>query len=105
MEPTRLLTANAFKLSVRISLATLGAGLLVVVGVIALRTSAPAVEGLLTVVGWTAIAAGQVVFAGLVADRLFPHADARLTGGIELAGAAAFIGGIGMLVVHWLGSA
>ena len=91
------------KLALRVALASCWAGLLVVAGVVLLSAHMPGLlVRLAPVAGWTAIAAGQIVFSGLVADRLCPHADARVTGSVQLLCGLIMAGGLVALVVVWL---
>ncbi len=102
----------AFKLSLRLLLAVSWAALLVIVGLWLLWADPPggirdglAVSRLMPAAGWMAIAAGQIVFTGLVADRLCPHADTRITGTLQALCLVVLVAGLGMFLWVWLGGA
>lgn len=60
----------------------------------------PLTRGLFGIGGVMLIAAGEFVFAALVADRVFPRASRRLTGGFELA-AGVCVAVAAVLGVFW----
>jgi hypothetical protein len=97
--------AARIKLVVRVTLATGWAGLLVVAGVWALTdglSALPLAADSPLRLAWrmggiTAIAMGQLVFSALVADRLFPHANGWLCGGLQCLAAVGFLAGLVVL--------
>lgn len=64
----------------------------------------PGMAGPCRMGGFASVAAGQLVFACLVADRFFPGADRRLVGWIEiLTSAALLVAVVAMLArICWL---
>ena len=97
--------SGRIKLVLRLVLATVWAGLMVVAGIAAVRLRLPEtipLARLAPVAGFTAIAAGQVVFSALVCDRLCPHADTRLTGAVQLVSGVALTGGLVTMFIVWL---
>jgi|GEM_PF-1695430 len=97
--------SGRIKLVLRLVLATVWAGLMVVAGIAAVRLRLPEtipLAQLAPVAGFTAISAGQVVFSALVCDRLCPHADTRLTGAVQLLSGLALTGGLATMFVVWL---
>lgn len=101
-------TTGRASIILRVGLASLWAGLLVFSGLWAIgdwswrfhefRTGCLLVGGML-------IAMGLFVFAALVADRLFPEADRRVTGAVEGVCALAAFAGFGLVVLRILGVA
>lgn len=67
----------------------------------------PSMDGACRAGGVASLAAGQLVFACLVADRFFPAADRRLVAWVEIATCAALFVAVCLVVVRvsmmWIG--
>ena len=73
-------------LALRVALGTLWGAVMFVAGLALVARLAPgaAGENLLRMTGVGLAASGMYVFTCVVADRLFPRADARLCGGVQV---------------------
>jgi hypothetical protein len=92
----------SIRLALRLGLATTWAALLVLAGLWAMTVGSdrlPTLGSGWLLLGITAVAMGQFVFAALVADRLFPHASVRLTLAFEASAAAAYVAGLIVMVI------
>ncbi|MGH7132390.1 MAG: hypothetical protein ACREJO_10645 [Phycisphaerales bacterium] len=99
-------TTGHSTLIVRIGLATLWAGLLVFSGLWAIGEWSwrfHEIRGACLLFGATLIAMGLFVFTALVADRLFPGADRRITGAVEGLCALASFAGVGLILLRIFG--
>ena len=88
---------GTIRLTVRVALASIWAGLLVLAGLWAVSEGLdrfPMLARVWRVGGVTVIAMGQFLFSALVADRLFPHASRRLAGAVQAATGAALVLGL-----------
>ncbi len=88
-------------LVLRLVFATLWAGALVLMGLTLLLDWAgryPSSGVLCRVLGVTLIAMGELVFAALVADRVFPRAAVGVRLGVQGLAALTFVGGLGVLL-------
>lgn len=95
------------KLVVRVVLASGWAALLFLGGLWAVTTGSGRFPGwplAWEVGGVTAIAMGQFVFCALVADRICPHADWRLSGTLLAVTGLAYVGGLVTLASMLIGA-
>jgi hypothetical protein len=102
-----MVTRARVRLWLRLGLASLWAALLALVGLWAVTLGPQRLPGLGTgwwLLGLTALAMAQFVFAALVADRLFPQASVRLTLAFEGTAALVFVGGLGVVAVWVIGA-
>jgi len=84
-----------------LSLGTLWAGLLVVGGGLMVARSGafwPGVQPATVCAGLTGVAAGEFVFAVIVADRLFPQASRRVTATVETTAGGLLVVGLAVTI-------
>lgn len=95
------------KLAVRVTLATGWAALLALSGLWAMTTGVerfPGSSWAWTVGGVTVLAMGQFVFCAVVADRLCPQADWRVSGTVLGVCGLVYVGGLVMLLGMLMGA-
>ena len=83
-------------LTLRVLMGTLWGGVMFIAGLAVIARLAPGLPGqdLIRITGIGLAASGMYVFSCVVADRLFPRADERLCGGVQLLLALLMLAGL-----------